>query len=230
MKQLLLDLNKTDPPTLENFIPGNNTELLHALKNLIAGRQKDRFLYLWGQAGSGRSHLLQAVTDVFLQQHQQATYIDCALTDKFSFSATMACVAVDNVERLDAPGQIKLFNLYNRIYENNQGIFLASGTAPPAQLDLRPDLTTRLGWGLVYQVHELADENKIEVMKGHAKRCGFELSQEICDYLLKHAQRDLPSLIKLINALDRFSLARQRPVTLPLLRELLQSASSRAQS
>jgi DnaA-homolog protein len=227
MKQLLLDITEPDPPTLENFIPGDNAELLYTLKNLIADRLKDRFFYLWGAAGSGKSHLLQAITNAFAERRLKVTYIDCNQASKFSFdAANMDCVSVDNVDQLDDPAQIKLFNLYNCIHENDHGIFLASGPKPPALLNLRQDLATRLGWGLVYQVHELTDDKKIEVMKNHAARQGFELPQEICDYLLRHEQRDLPSLIRLIDALDRFSLIRKRPITLPLLRELLQASST----
>ncbi len=221
MRQLLLNITETDPPSLDNFISQNNDELLYTFRSLAAGKQRDRFYYLWGRTGSGKSHLLQAITNAFLQQRYNAIYIDCNQTDKFNFSTDVHCISVDNVEQLNNSAQIDLFNLYNHLYESGRGIFLASGTAPPAQLGIRQDLSTRLGWGLVYQVHELTDEKKIEVMKEHALRCGFELSPEICDYLLKHERRDLSSLIRFIDALDRLSLTRQRPVTLPLLRELL---------
>lgn len=223
MKQLLLDITETEPPTLDNFIPGDSPELLHTLKNLIINQQKDRFFYLWGTTGSGKSHLLQAIVHAFTARGLKGIYIDCGEESKFSFATEMDCMAVDNVDQLDNHAQIKLFNLYNRIHENNHGIFVASGPKPPAQLDLRQDLATRLGWGLVYQLHELTDENKAEAIKLHATRQGFELPQELCDYLLKHERRDLPSLIRLVNALDRFSLIKKRPVTLPLLREFLQT-------
>jgi DnaA family protein len=224
MKQLLLDITETGHPSLENFVPEkNNAELLHALKELAAGQQQDRFYYIWGEAGSGKSHLLQAVTNAFSQQQCIATYIDCNQTNPFSLGTDIDCISIDNVEQLNDSAQIQLFNLYNRMREKGQGIFLASGLAPPAQLSLRQDLATRLGWGLVYQVYSLTDEKKIEVMKNHAMQRGFELPWEICSYLLKHERRDLPSLIRLVDALDQFSLIKQRPVTLPLLRELLQS-------
>jgi DnaA family protein len=93
------------------------------------------------------------------------------------------------------------------------------------KLKVREDLVTRLGWGLVYQVHELTDEEKIEAMKSHAITRGLELSQEVCGYLLRHARRDLPSLMATLDALNGYSLANQRKVTVPLVRELLQIAS-----
>lgn len=220
MRQQLLDITEIGPPSLDNFIPSGNDEVLYTLRNLVAGNQQDRFYYLWGKTGSGKSHLLQAVADAFSEQQCNSRYIDCN-QDEPNFNPGTDCIVIDNVERLDDAAQIRLFNLYNHLRDRKHGIFLASGTKPPAQLDLRQDLTTRLGWGLVYQVHELTDEKKIEVMQDYAIRCGFELPLEICHYLLKYEQRNLSSLIRLVHALDQLSLTRQRPITLPLLRELL---------
>ncbi|CAD84009.1 MULTISPECIES: DnaA regulatory inactivator Hda [Nitrosomonas] len=220
MRQQLLDITEIGPPSLDNFISSGNEEVLYTLRNLVAGNQQDRFYYLWGKTGSGKSHLLQAVADAFSEQQCNSRYIDCN-QDEPNFNPGTDCIVIDNVERLDDAAQIRLFNLYNHLRDNKHGIFLASGTKPPAQLDLRQDLTTRLGWGLVYQVHELTDEKKIEVMQDYAIRCGFELPLEICHYLLKYEQRNLSSLIRLVHALDQLSLTRQRPITLPLLRELL---------
>lgn len=220
MRQLLLDIIEIGPPSLDNFIPEGNEELLYTLRNLVAGSRQDRFYYLWGKTGSGKSHLLRAVANAFSEQRYNSCYIDCS-QEELNFTLDISCILADNVERLDDAAQIRLFNLYNRLRDSEHGIFLASGTKPPAQLDLRQDLTTRLGWGLVYQVHELTDEKKIEVMQDYALRLGFKLPLEVCHYLLKHEQRNLSSLIGLIHALDQLSLTRQRPVTLPLLRELL---------
>jgi DnaA family protein len=134
---------------------------------------------------------------------------------------------VDDVDRLNANAQIGLFNLYNRICDESRAFLLVSGPAAPAQLKLkvREDLVTRLGWGLVYQVHELTDEEKAKAMKNHSASRGLDLSQEVCDYLLHHGRRDLPSLMATLDALDSYSLANRRKVTLPLVRELLQVPS-----
>lgn len=135
---------------------------------------------------------------------------------------TADCLAIDDIENLDAPAQIALFNLYNRLRDSGRTRLLMSGSAAPMYLQLRQDLVTRIGWGLVYQVHELTDEEKTQAMQTHAADCGFELSQDICRYLLRHGRRDLPSLLMTLEALDRYSLIHQRPITIPLLRELLQ--------
>jgi DnaA family protein len=102
-----------------------------------------------------------------------------------------------------------------------RGALLVSGDAAPARLTLRDDLKTRLAAGLIYQVHGLDDAEKAAALRGHADARGFRLSQEVADYLLSHAERDLPSLLALLDALDAYSLANRRAITVPLLRELL---------
>jgi DnaA-homolog protein len=225
MKQLLLDIAPLPPPTLANFVPGRNVELLQTLSNAVEGLERERFIYLWGRVGCGRSHLLQAIAGICMRRKMNVAYFSCTPETDFTASSEADCVTVDDVDRLSAKAQISLFNLYNHIREEGHAFLLVSGPAAPARLTLRADLLTRLGWGLVYQVHELSDEEKIKAMKSHAKDRGLDLPQEVCDYLLCHGRRDLPSLMAMLDALDGFSLANQRKITVPLVRELLQVAS-----
>jgi DnaA family protein len=225
MQQLLLDIVPPTTPTLANYLPGRNVELLQMLQMILAGRESERFVYLWGGEGCGKSNLLQAVVQHFTQSGRKADYFEAKTQPAFPFDKAVVCVVVDNVNQLDACAQIKLFNLYNQIRDEGDAFLLVSGSAPPAQLTLRQDLVTRLGWGLVYQLHELTEEEKKQAMKSHAISCGYSLSVEVSNYLLRHKRRDLPSLIQLLDALNRYSLSHKRPITLPLLRQLLQTTS-----
>jgi len=221
--QLLLDIAPPAPPTLDNFVAGRNAELLQTLGNILAGREQERFIYLWGGTGCGKSHLLQAAAEASAKKKLHTKFVACSGDTEFSANINADCVAVDDVDRLNPSAQIGLFNLYNRMRDEGHALLLVSGPTAPAQLKLREDLVTRLGWGLVYQVHELTDEEKALALKSHAASRGFDLPQEVGDYLLRHGQRDLPSLMATLDALDRYSLANQRQVTVPLLRELLQT-------
>lgn len=225
MMQLLLDIAPPAPPTLDNFVAGRNVELLQTLGNILAGQERERFIYLWGGSGCGKSHLLQAAVEASAKKNLHTEFIVCSGDTEFSANINADCVAVDDVDRLNPSAQIGLFNLYNRMRDEGHALLLVSGPTAPAQLGLREDLVTRLGWGLVYQVHELTDEEKALALKSHAASRGFDLPQEVGDYLLRHGQRDLPSLMATLDALDRYSLANQRQVTVPLLRELLQTTS-----
>ncbi|MCH9639529.1 MAG: DnaA regulatory inactivator Hda [Betaproteobacteria bacterium] len=225
MKQLLLDIKPPASPTLENFLPGRNIELLQKLENIVLQQDQERFVYLWGGLGCGKSHLLRAVVDAYLEKNLKAVYFSCQNQPEFFLGEAVDCVAIDDVSYLDASAQVRLFNLYNQLRDKGRAFFLASGSVAAAQLPMRQDLVTRLGWGLVYQVHELTDEEKMQAMKSHAAECGFDLSQEICHYLLSHGRRDLPSLMTTLDALDRYALVNKRRITVPLLRELLQGVS-----
>jgi DnaA family protein len=138
-----------------------------------------------------------------------------------------AIVAVDDVEHVAPEGQRALFGLFNRLLAAT-GALVAAAHAAPGALGLRADLATRLAWGLVYEVHALTDAEKAEAMRTHAHAHGFELPQEVADYLLRHAARDLPSLLALVEGIDRVSMEQQRPVTLPLAREVLREATAGA--
>jgi len=196
-RQLALPISPPPEPTLENFVPGANGELLARLRALAAGERAESVLYLWGEPGSGRSHLLAAC-------------------------ARPGMVVVDDVEQLDDAAQVALFNAINAARESG-GTVLAAGNAPPAQLPLREDLKSRLAWGLVYQVKPLTDEERAVFLRTEAGRRGLRLADDVIAYLLTHARRDLPSLGAILEELDRESLERKRPVTLQLVRGLLKA-------
>lgn len=221
MKQLALAISPDAVPTLDNFVPGRNGELLHALGSLVAGL--DRFVYLWGEAGGGKSHLLRACVAAAAAKGLSVAYVAQG-ADLSADLADRDLVAVDDVDRLDADAQIALFALYNRMKDGG-GRLLTAGPCAPAHLELRPDVVTRLGWGLAYQVQGLTDAEKAEALKGHARQLGFDLPNDAADYLLEHWRRDLPSLLAALDALDRYSLEHKRPVTVPLLRRLLKGGS-----
>jgi len=221
MKQLALDLASPPRPALDNFIAGMNGELLENLQRLAARRAREQCFYLWGRAGSGRSHLLRATVAGLQRAGASATYLDCADGIQPGVGLERVdCVALDDVDRLDDAGQATAFELFNALREHG-GVLLASAAAPPAQLTLREDLATRLAWGLVFQVHALTDENKAQALADHAASRGFRLAPEVSDFLLTRARRDLPTLLATLDALDRYSLETRRPVTVPLARELL---------
>ncbi|HLF39063.1 MAG TPA: DnaA regulatory inactivator Hda [Burkholderiales bacterium] len=227
MKQLALDFASPPQPTLDNFIAGRNGELLQNLKRLASRDAHEHCYYLWGGPGSGRSHLLKGTVVELQRKGTPATYVACTEGMRLGTGLERVdYVALDDVDRLDDEGQVAVFDLYNALHEHG-GALLASAAAPPVQLKLREDLVTRLAWGLVYQVHALTDENKAQALADHAAIRGFRLAPEVSDFLLTRARRDLPTLLATLDALDRYSLETRRPVTVPLARELLQSAERR---
>ncbi len=204
MRQLVLEISPSPEPAFEGFVTGRNDELVAKLKDVAAGRVAETVIYLWGERGSGRSHLLGAT----LRAAEDRSRLTIA----------------DDVDALDAEAQVALFNRINEIREAPAALretLLAAGSAPPAQLALREDLKSRLAWGLVYQVRTLTDPEKAGYLRDEAARRGLAISGEVVAYLLTHVRRDLPSLVAILTHLDEYSLSRQRPLTLPLVREAL---------
>ena len=197
MQQLPLAISPRPRPAFDNFVPGPNAEALARVRQLAAGTLGERIVYLWGEAGSGRSHLLGAAAH-----------------------ASPALVLADDVERLRAAEQHALFVVINEAREGGPAV-LAAGDQPPAQLALRADLKSRLAWGLVYQLVPLSDADKARHLKALAAGRGLLLSDDVTSYLLTRLPRDMSSLAAVMEVLDRYSLMRQRALTLPLVREAL---------
>jgi DnaA family protein len=224
MKQLVLDLRPDAAPTLENFVVGANAELLATLVRLAEATAEQPplpHLYLWGSAGSGRSHLLRATCARACEHGRPAhclaaTEIGDALPDTAG-----ALVAIDDVEQLAPAAQVALFNAFNRARGSGQSLLLA-GAAPPRRLVLREDLRTRIGQCLVFEVQPLDDAARAAILVSLAERRGLRLADEVVEFLLRHGRRELSSLVAVLDALDAASLERKRPVTLPLLRQMMQ--------
>ncbi len=221
MRQLILDLLPENPPSLANFIPGANLETRAALAGWMGGKAREPFMFLWGESGSGKTHLLRACA---------AEYIDASDDPdlhglKDPDGRARDGVAVDNVEALDTEGQIALFDLINHFRAEGHRL-LAAASLPPFRLSaLREDLRTRLGSALIFQMHVLSDEEKTQALAGQAEARGLALPPGSLEYLLSRMPRDMRSLMGFLVALDRYSLEHKRPITLPLLREVLQHAS-----
>jgi DnaA family protein len=197
MQQLPLGISAPADPAFDNFVAGRNAEVLARVRDLAQGALAERIVYVWGEEGSGRTHLLRA-----------------------AMHANQSLVVVDDVQLLDAEGQHALFVAINDARDGGPAV-LVSGNGPPAQLALREDLRTRLAWGLVYQLVPLGDEDKARHLKAVAATRGLQLSDDIVAYLLTRLPRDMRSLQSIMEVLDRYSLIRKRPLTLPLVREAL---------
>ena len=211
MRQLLLDIRPPARPTLARFVAGRNGELMTRLAQLLEGRSAERAVYVWGAAGSGKSYLLEAWANAC-----EAGGLDVA---RGGLVAAPVVVA-DGVDDWDDAQQRAGFAVYNQVREAG-GLWLASGRTAPADLALMPELRTRLGWGLVFQLAPLNDAEKQAALAQHAESLGFSLEPAVADYLLTRGARDMQSLLATLEALDRASLEAQRPITLPLARQLL---------
>jgi DnaA family protein len=232
MKQLAFEFGAPREPTLENFVAGRNAEVLHHVREIARGDSGERLLYVWGASGSGRTHLLRAAARAAREAGAAAAYLACDAETRFR-DGVAGCrfIALDDVDRMNDEAQGALFGLCDRA-RAGEAVLLVSADVPPARLRMRRDVLTRLAWGLVYEVHGLTDEEKGQALQRRAADRGFALADETLSYLMSRAPRDMPTLLALVDALDRHSLERKRPITLALLRDLLNESagcSERAQ-
>lgn len=219
MKQLVLNISPAPAPTFVNFVVGQNQELCALLQAMANDEVSERFVYLWGAAGAGKSHLLRAFAGA-VKARQAIRLNKDASVPEISQVRGDETVTFDDVNGLNVSGQPALFHAYNRI-RSAAGRLVVSGTMPPAQLSLLADLKSRLGWGLVLEVKPLSDEEKYQALSHHATARGFSLTPEVIRYILAHYPRDLPSLTGLLAALDVYSLQHKRAITVPLLKEVI---------
>jgi DnaA-homolog protein len=216
MKQLVLDLGAEPAHSLDTFQVGENAELAYMMHLFAERTSREHFAYLWGETGAGKSHLLQA-----LAATPASRYIaHDAAADQFTYSPDTSLYLLDDCHLLSGERQIDAFALFNQIREHG-AYLVTTGPVPPGVLHVREDLRTRMGWGLVYQIQGLSDDQKIAALTQAAEARGLTLSASVLPYLLSHFKRDMRSLSTMLDALDQYSLETQRPVTVPLLRDLL---------
>ncbi|MBL0296071.1 MAG: DnaA regulatory inactivator Hda [Betaproteobacteria bacterium] len=218
MKQIPLAIGPEPAPRFDNFLPGANAAALQHLRALVLPAAP---VYLWGPAGSGKTHLLRALAARIQAEGQGVAWFDAADALPWTLPPGAALACIDRCERLDTDAQHAAFSLF--VEAASQGVQMAAaGTLPPVDLPLRDDLRTRLAWGHVFALQPLADPETRAVLRREADRRGILLSDEVMNHLLTRFERDLSHLMRLLDRLDRFALANARPVTVPLLRQMLQ--------
>jgi DnaA family protein len=220
MQQLSLDLLPPPGPTLDNFVAGPNREALDRLSAIARGDRTLRILYLWGEGGSGKTHLLSAINGRTLGPA-------CVTAEFTRTTGPHEIVSVDDCDRLGEAQQEGLFHLFNRVLARPGMALVCAGAEPPLALRLRDDLRTRLGYGLVLRLRLLSDEHRREALEQWLDRSGARCSPDLIEHLLRHRARDLRSLLTLLRGLDRYGLERQRALTLPLLREFENPATDK---
>jgi DnaA family protein len=224
MRQIPLAIGPLAAPTFDNFIPGPNAAVQQQLAALAgpAGLPAAAAppLYLWGPAGSGKTHLLRALAARCHAAGQSVGWFDAADAQPWFWVGDWALVVIDRCERLDATAQQAAFALFVEAAAHGTQV-AAAGRLPPVDLALRDDLRSRLAWGHVCALQPLGDAETRAVLRREADHRGILLPDEVLNYLLSRFERDLSHLMRLLDALDEFALVRTRHITVPLVRAML---------
>lgn len=231
--QQALDLQLAQENTFETYYSGSDATLVSVLKNVASGVLEEPQIFLWGVANTGKTHLLQAMCRVASESRKRAMYIpmkDWLNQDPASIGELqdLDLVCIDDVQVIakNAQWEKALFNFINHHRSQKTTIVISSLYAPTESLFELPDLNSRAVWGPVYKLTPLADDQLENALCFHAKVRGLELSDEVKSYLLTRYQRDVSTMVGIIDVLDKASLQEQRKVTIPFLKKTLATLPS----
>jgi DnaA-homolog protein len=227
MEQMVLDMGLAPRPSLDNFLASGQDEVLAHLRMWVSNPVRSAVpTLLWGQGGIGKTHLLQAVRYALEAQGAQVGWMDAQTPSPPAFSESWSAIIMDDCHLYSPLQQAMAFNWFVNAQTPPSGVpcwVLAAADAPPADLPLREDLRTRLGWGYVFQLHPLAEADCRRVLRRAADQRGVFLSDEVMGFMLNRFSRDLGSLMTLLDHLDGYALRTQRAITIPLIKSMLES-------
>ena len=227
MKQIALDIGLAPGPTLKNFFAGPNQAALQHLQLWVGNDKRSPVpTYVWGEGGSGKTHLLRAAQAALRDQGCPVGWMDATVAEPSAFNDAWRVVILDDVHLYTAVQQHAAFNWFVNATtpsDGQQRWVVAAGNVPPSDLALREDLRTRLGWGHIFQLQVLSETERRAVLRQQADDRGVFLSDEVMDFMLNRFSRDLSSLIQLLDQLDGYALQTQRAITIPLIKAMLEA-------
>lgn len=228
MKQIALDIGLATGPTLDNFCAGPNIAALKHLELWVgvkahAAHRSPVPTYLWGPSGCGKTHLLKAAVEALREQGARVGWLDASVWQPPEFSESWAAVLMDDVHLYTAEQQHTAFNWFVHA-QTLQRPVIAAGELACADLRLRDDLRSRLGWGHIFALQLLSEPERRAVLRQAADARGVFLSDEVMDFILSRFSRDLGSLMELLDLLDGYSLQTQRAITIPLIKSMMENA------
>ena len=211
----------------DSFFQGENKDLLYFLNTMIKTKSNNS-IYIWGPQGTGKTHLLQAACKQANEMDWHVTYIPLEQYRDFSIDildglGKLDLVCIDDLEFIidNIEWQQRVTLLFNEIRDNKNSIIISSKISPNnIKIDL-DDLKSRLVWGHVFKIKAADDELKIKILKKEANERSFNLNDDVVEFLIRRSNRDLTSLIEILDEIDRSSLAAKRKITVPFVKELI---------
>ena len=223
--QLTLGVGPDDDAQFKNFFVSDANQ---SLLNVLAAEEKEPFLYIWGNGSPGLSHLLQACCNKTTAEGRGAIYVPLADQSQFApqileGAESLSLVCIDDIENIagDAQWEAALFTAFNAMRQTGTQLIVA-GHMAAQQLKIElPDLHSRLQSGLLFQLKELSDEDKLSALQLRARQRGFDLPDAVGEFILLRADRNLSTLMQILDELDHSSLQQQRKLTVPLVKSTL---------
>lgn len=194
MDQLILNIIPTPECSFANFVAGKNDEVLSTLLDFDNDLCSSKILFLWGEEGSGKTHLISSLNSNILK--------------------------VEDIDGFNEEEQYHLFNLINEVRASQKQLIISANKSPNEIIGIRDDLLSRLQWGLVLNLKPLSDQEKFNVIEDHAKQLGLHINDNVIKYCLNNLRRDLNTLINTLEALNEWSLKTKSSITINLIKKL----------
>lgn len=224
LTQLPLDIGLDDRYTFETFYTDHQPEAVKRLKAFASG-DGEQCLYLYGAGGSGKSHALQAMCQ---QERSGSFYLPLSKAKEYGPSclqgmAHLSLVALDDIDDviLERPWAEAIFHLFNELRDAGGRIVVSASADPDRVNCVLTDLRSRLKWGDIVALNELDDDQKLALLKQRSELRGMEMNDDVAIFLTRRASRDLKDLIQLLDQLDKASIAAQRKLTIPFVKQVL---------
>jgi DnaA family protein len=227
LKQLTLNLCLKDVENFTNFFTDKNGQLIETLKGLVA-KKSPNFIYFWGQGGTGKTHLLNALCQLFAENNLAAAYLPLEDLGQLELQIlddmdNLDLLCIDDLQLVakNMKWEEKIFHCFNNFLDKGEKIVIVADVAPiflPLKL---ADLKSRMGSGLIFELHPLDDKGKVAALKLRAKLRGLELNNSVANFLLTRYKRNPKDLFELLEKLDKAALAAQRKLTIPFVKEIL---------
>ncbi len=230
MNQIIIPIDSENDTSFESFYSTRNQPLIAQLKSLLASTHTRRVLYLWGEGGSGKTHLLNAFCVAAEKAGRRNLYVSLKQyggqnnrLDMLSEVDKDTLVCIDDLQEIAASEswQKQIFSLYEKI-TNGTGAIVVSGTSPMSSIGIvLKDIESRLSSGGIFNIYALDDDEKQAALKLRAARRGFVLDDNVIGFIMSHYQRDTKSLFTLLDKLDSASLRTHRKITVPFVKALM---------
>ncbi len=225
--QQALDIKISDKSDFSTFVEGSNKNAVTALKNAVEN-EVNEFFYYFGPEGSGKSHLLNALFQLKTEQVNNCFFLDLNLAKTLGPMVLDVelpkIILLDNVDAIagDEQFEISLFGLYNRWYDRRDGTLIMTGRTSFDTIPFsKKDLTTRLSSGVKFQLNYLTEDECIEAITKRAQFRHFNLPENTATFLVRHFNRDMRSLVELLDRLEKVQIEQSHYLTIPFVKSVL---------
>jgi DnaA family protein len=227
MKQLPLEVRLADYAIFDTYYPGPNAETVHALEGLVADDLAG-FAWIWGAAGTGKTHLLQACVNAAHTRGMHSAYLPIGPEHGLAPDVTegmevLDLLCIDDVDAVagDARWEQALFRVFEILRQNGGRLVMGAGQSPLNSGFRLSDLTSRLSSGATFRLRTLSDEDKLKAFQMRADWRGLELPDETARYLMTRVERGMGPMFSMLDRLDREALTAQRKLTVPFVKDIL---------